>query len=195
MSSLNLRSVLAADLVKVYRDAFDTASEKKTTGLFTSGVAGLLAVYERGVAAQPGWREITRDEITKGMRVRTVAPCGDRTDMYEGIADDEDSGDWHTPEGCWFNTDVSNARIFTPCADALPREITRSEVDGLPEGAQYEIRETRTRTIGYGGARTRRYYLTHLPATHTDKITAIIGQGKLDELEAADYTIEPKARP
>ena len=56
--------------------------------------------YTDEITAQTGWREITCDEITKGMRVRTVVPyedCIDCINTYEGIAGRQEGNDWWTP--------------------------------------------------------------------------------------------------
>ena len=52
--------------------------------------------YTDEITAQPGWREITHEDVTQGMRVRAVTTRGDRIITYEGTADYWCRGDWFT---------------------------------------------------------------------------------------------------
>ena len=199
MTYTDEQKALAADLMETYQAAFDEASEGQTNGLFISGDAGLLAVYNRGVAAQPGWREITRDEITPGMRVRVVKTRGDRINTYEGIADYEFSGDWCTPEGWWFFMGRDDIHVFTPCADGLPRELSAEEVYELPDGARFQaittfqMRSPRElwRTVG-----DPTYRLLHLPEANPDPaLIDLIGKDAARKIAEAGLIVEPKPQP
>ena len=190
MTYTDEQMALAADLMKVCQAAFDKESEGKTHGLFISGDAGLLAVYNRGVSAQSGWREITYDEITEGMALRVMLPI-----TYEGVADHEDSGDWITAKGRYLNTDVSSARIFTPCADGLPRELGPGEAGKLPEGARIQVITTYRIGDRWELEGDPTYRLLSLPEPEPDPVLVeLIGTENALKIAKAGLVCEPQAR-
>ena len=193
------QKALAADLVETYRDAFDKASENETTIALTSGDAGLLAVYDRGLAAQPGWREITCDEITKGMRVRTVVPyedCIDCINTYEGIAGRQEGNDWWTPGDRYLHTGSPTARIFTPCTDGLPRELDLGEAGKLPAGARFQVITTYQIGDRWEPEGDSTYRLLSLPEQPEPDpaLVEIIGPEAARKVAAAGLVCEPRAR-
>ncbi len=190
------QQALAADLMKTYRDAFDKASENGTTIALTSGDAGLLAVYEQGLAVQPGWREITRDEIAEGMRVRTVVPYEDCINTYEGIAGRQEGIDWWTPGDRYLNTGHPTARIFTPCTDGLPRELDPGEAGKLPDGARFQVITTYQMGDRWEPEGDPTYRLLSLPEQPEPDpaLVEIIGPEAARKVAAAGLVCESRAR-
>ena len=187
------REALAADLYNRYwGDVFYQHGGRDAH--LPAGHAFLWA-YEQGLAAQPGWREITRDEITKGMRVRVVPrPSADVTMTYEGIADSEHGGDWQTPEGWWLCTDP-NARIFTPCA-GLPRELRAGEAGDLPDGARFQVITTYQMGDRWEPEGDPTYRLLSLPEQPEPDpaLVELIGEENARKVAAAGLVCEPRAR-
>ena len=198
MTYTDEQKALAADLVETYRDAFDKASENETTIALTSGDAGLLAVYDRGLAAQPGWREITCDEITKGMRVRTVVPYEDCIDcIYEGIAGRQEGNDWWwTPGDRYLHTGSPTARIFTPCTDGLPRELDLGEAGKLPAGARFQVITAYRMGDPWVPEGDPTYRLLSLPEVSPDPVLGdLIGEDAARKVAEAGLIVEPKPQP
>ena len=156
-----------------------------------------LWAYEQGLAAQPGWREITSDEITKGMRVWMVVTRGDRIGTFEGIADREDGGGgWCTARGWYLNTDDSDARFFTPCVDGPPRELSPGEVGELPAGARFQLITTYRMGDRWEPEGDPTYRLLSLPEQPTPDpvLVDLIGPEHALKIAKAGLVCEPRAR-
>lgn len=155
-----------------------------------------LWAYEQGLAAQPGWREITYDEITEGMALRVMVPRDGRTITYEGVADHEDSGDWITAKGRYLNTDVSSARIFTPCADGLPRDLRAGEASDLPAGACFQKITTYRMGDRWEQEGDSTYRLLSLPEQPAPDpvLVELIGPENALKIAKAGLVCEPRAR-
>ena len=151
--------------------------------------------YTDEITAQPGWREITRDEITEGTPVRTVVTYGDRITTYEGIADHQEGGDWWTSGGRYLNTEVSTVRIFTPCADSLPRELGAGEAGKLPAGARFQVITTYCMGDPWVPEGDPTYRLLHLPEVSPDPVLIdLIGEDAARKIAEAGLVCEPRAR-
>ena len=151
--------------------------------------------YTEEITAQLGWREITYDEITEGMALRVMVPRDGRTITYEGVADHEGSGDWITAKGGYLNTDVSSARIFTPCADSLPRELGAGEAGKLPAGARFQVITTYCMGDPWVPEGDPTYRLLHLPEVSPDPVLIdLIGEDAARKIAEAGLVCEPRAR-
>ena len=146
--------------------------------------------------AQPGWREITRDEITQGMRVRVETYNGDRVAIYEGIADREPHGEWVTTAGWGLNTCNLSSRFFTPCADSLPRELGAGKVGKLPAGARFQVTTTYCMGDPWVPVGDPTYRLLHLPEANPDPaLIDLIGEDAARKIAEAGLIVEPKPQP
>ena len=152
--------------------------------------------YTDEITAQPGWREITHDDVTKGMRVRVVTTRGDRIITYEGTADRWSRGDWFTPEGYWLSMDDEGARFFTPCADGLPRELGPGEVGKLPAGARFQVITTYQMGDTWVPEGDPTYRLVSLPEQPEPDpaLVDLIGEENARKVAAAGLVCEPRAR-
>ena len=152
--------------------------------------------YTDEITAQPGWREITHDDVTKGMRVRVVTTRGDRIITYEGTADRWSRGDWFTHEGQWLSMDYDGTRVFTPCADGLPRELGPGEVGKLPAGARFQVTTTYCMGDPWVPVGDPTYRLLHLPEANPDPaLIDLIGEDAARKIAEAGLIVEPKPQP
>ena len=93
------------------------------------------------------------------------------------------------------DTNASGVRIFTPCADGLPRELVPGEAGKLPEGARIQVITTYRIGDRWEPEGDPTYRLLSLPEPEPDPVLVeLIGPENARKIAKAGLACEPRAR-